>query len=293
MHVGALPTIGNAPFIIASQRGYFAAEGLDVQLVNFSSGAEIVAPLGTGQIDAGSSITLSAGLINAINRGLAVKVVADNGSLRPHRNIANIMVRKDLQAATSPVDLAKLARPIRAAATAEGLLPHAIILLQAEQAGLSITDVNMAFMGLPDMNAALKSGALDIAASGEPLITIAEQQGIATRWKEMAQLYPNMPYSNVLFGPNLLEKDRDTGERLVRGYLRGGPRLRRRVHKEQGPRCDSRLYLGSAEHTCLSFPDAPGQRRPCVYQSGWLDPDRAAYADPGTLDTHQPDPVRV
>jgi len=74
----------------------------------------------------------------------------------------------------------------------------------------------MTFLGLPDINAALSSGALDIANSGEPLITIAVQQGIAARWKPMADLYPEMPYSNLLFGPNLLEKDRDAGQRLIR-----------------------------------------------------------------------------
>jgi NitT/TauT family transport system substrate-binding protein len=216
-----LPTIGNAPFIIAQQRGYFAAEGLEVELTTFASGAEIVAPLGTGQIDAGSSITPSAGLVNAIVRNVPVKIVASNGTIKVHRNIADIVVRKALQPGAEPVDLKTLEKPIRAAATGEGLVPHAILLLEAEKAGLSFSDVSMSFMPLPDINAAMSSANLDIAASGEPLITIGVQQGIYSRWKRMAELYPDMPYSNVVFGPNLLEKDRDAGERLMRAYLRG------------------------------------------------------------------------
>src|SRR5262249_20630324 len=82
-------------------------------------------------------------------------------------------------------------------------------------------DVTMSFMGLPDMNAALQSKQVDIAASCEPLITIAEQQGIAARWREMADDFPDMPYSTVVYGPNLLDKDPDGGVRLMRAYLQG------------------------------------------------------------------------
>jgi NitT/TauT family transport system substrate-binding protein len=221
LKVGTLPTLGNAPFIIAQQRGYFAAEGIDVELMTFGSGAEIVAPLGTGQIDAGNSITPSAGLVNAVARGVAIKIVASNGTIKPNRNIADIVVRKALQPGAEPVDRATLNRPIRAAAAAEGLVPHAILLREAEKAGLAISDVNMTYLALPDINAAMASSQLDVAASGEPLITIGVQQGLYSRWKRMADLYPDMPYSNLLYGPNLLEKDRDAGERLMRAYLRG------------------------------------------------------------------------
>lgn len=221
IRVGTLPTIGTAPFLIAQQRGYFAQEGLEVELVNFASGGEIVAPLGAGQIDAAVSIAPSAGLVNAVARNVTLKVVADNGSIKPNRNIGNIVVRTSLAPASGYLDLATVPTPIRAAATGEGLLPHAILLLEAEKAGLKLSDVSMAFMGLPDVNAALQSGALDIAASGEPLITIGEQQGLLARWKPMADLYPDMPYSNMLYGPNLLEKDREAGAQLMRGYLRG------------------------------------------------------------------------
>jgi NitT/TauT family transport system substrate-binding protein len=221
LKVGTLPTIGNAPFIIAQQRGYFAAEGLDVELVSFASGAEIVAPLGTGQIDAGNSITPSAGLVNAVSRGVSIKIVASNGTIKPNRNIADIVVRTALQPGNEPVDLATLSKPIRAAAAAEGLVPHAILLREAEKGGLAFSDLNMNFLALPDINAAMSSGNLDVAASGEPLITIGVQQGFFKRWKRMADLYPDMPYSNLLYGPNLLERDHDAGAALMRAYLRG------------------------------------------------------------------------
>jgi NitT/TauT family transport system substrate-binding protein len=217
--VGSLPTIGLAPLLIAQARGYFNQEGLNVEMVNFANGDEVIPALATGQIDAALSVAPSAGLLNAVSRGQTVKIVASNGTIKPHRNIGNIIVRKDLAPDSGVLDLKTLKKPIKAAATVAGTLPHAVVLLEAEKAGFALTDVSMTFMGLPDMNAALQNKQVDIAASGEPLITIAEQQGVAARWREMADDFLNVPYSTVMFGPNLLEKDTDVGIRLLLEYL--------------------------------------------------------------------------
>ena len=219
LKVGSLLTIGLAPVLIAQQRGYFASERLNVDIVNYTNGAEIVPSLAAGQIDAGLSIAPSAGLLNALARGLEVKIVASNGTIKPHRNIGNIIIRKDLAPVSGYLDLSSLTPPIRAAATVEGILPHAIVLLEAEKAGFHLSDVNMSFLALPDMNAALQNRQIEIAASGEPLITIAEQQGIAVRWHEMADDFSDVPYSTMLYGPNLLNTDPSAGVRFMRAYL--------------------------------------------------------------------------
>src|SRR4051812_41920299 len=44
VRIGALPTLGMAPFLIAETRGYFAEEGLQVEYTTFDSGARMVAP---------------------------------------------------------------------------------------------------------------------------------------------------------------------------------------------------------------------------------------------------------
>ncbi|HEX6511320.1 MAG TPA: ABC transporter substrate-binding protein [Chloroflexota bacterium] len=222
LKVGTLPTIGNAPFIIATNKGYFREEGLEIELVPFSAGSETVPALGAGQIDAANSVTPSAGLMNAVIRGLPIKIVADDGDIRQGRNIANILIRKDAQPTAGQfADLASLKKPIRAAATATDLVPDAVIKLQLQKAGISLADAQFNYLGLPDINVAFKNGNLDLAASGEPLITIAVQQGLAVRWKPMAELVPGMPYSNLMYGPNLRDKDKDAGDRLMRGFLRG------------------------------------------------------------------------
>jgi len=219
MKIGGLPTLSLAPVVIALARGYFNQEGLLVELVSFNNEAEILTALSAGQIDAAVSVTPSAGLVSAVARGVEVRIVASNGTLVPHRNIGNILVRSDLAPRSGFLDWKTLKPPIRAAATTEGSLPHAIILLEAEKAGFKIADVTMSFLDLPAMNAALQSGQLDLAASAEPLVTLAEQQGSAVRWREMSEDFPAVPYSTMLYGPNLLNRDPEGGLRLMRAYL--------------------------------------------------------------------------
>ena len=59
--VGATSSTSDAPIFIADKKGYFREEGLEVKVVNFRSAADMVAPLGAGQIEAGAG-SASAGL---------------------------------------------------------------------------------------------------------------------------------------------------------------------------------------------------------------------------------------
>ncbi|MET0471240.1 MAG: ABC transporter substrate-binding protein, partial [Xanthobacteraceae bacterium] len=59
--VGATSSTSDAPIFIADKKGYFREEGLEVKVVNFRSAADMVAPLGAGQLEAGAG-SASAGL---------------------------------------------------------------------------------------------------------------------------------------------------------------------------------------------------------------------------------------
>jgi NitT/TauT family transport system substrate-binding protein len=76
VRVGIVGASSDAPFFIADAKGYFSAEGLVVELTSFDSGAKMVAPLGTGDLDAGGG-AVSVGLYNPVKRGVGLKIVAD------------------------------------------------------------------------------------------------------------------------------------------------------------------------------------------------------------------------
>src|SRR5215831_10335026 len=93
--IGISRTLSDAGYYIADAKGFFRDEGLEVALTGFNSAAQMIAPLGTGELEVGGG-TVSAGFYNAVGRGIAMKIVADQGSIRPGYGYSSLMVRKDL-----------------------------------------------------------------------------------------------------------------------------------------------------------------------------------------------------
>src|SRR5215831_128012 len=78
--VGTTNVASDVAIFIAEQKGYFRDEGIAVTTASFASAAKMIAPLGTGELDAGGG-TVAAGLYNAVERGINIKVVADKASV--------------------------------------------------------------------------------------------------------------------------------------------------------------------------------------------------------------------
>ena len=81
VNVGITDSSSDAVFFIADKKGYFKAEGLAATMTSFASAAKMIAPLGTGQLDVGGG-TVAAGLYNAVERGINIKIVADKARSR-------------------------------------------------------------------------------------------------------------------------------------------------------------------------------------------------------------------
>src|SRR5262252_10469868 len=87
--VGTGGSASDAPFYIAYDRGFFKDEGLDVDLIVLDSGAKVIAPLGTGELDVGSG-ALSVGFWNALVRGIKFR------HAQPGYLYQTVYMRKDL-----------------------------------------------------------------------------------------------------------------------------------------------------------------------------------------------------
>jgi NitT/TauT family transport system substrate-binding protein len=93
--IGVVNLSTDIAFYIAEKRGYFKAEGLKADFAYFDSGAKMIPPLGSGALDAGGGAT-SAGLYNAVERGIEFRVVADKGMSVDGYDYKALVVRKDL-----------------------------------------------------------------------------------------------------------------------------------------------------------------------------------------------------
>jgi NitT/TauT family transport system substrate-binding protein len=74
--LGQVGGLSDAAFFIAAEKGYFREQGIELEVSRFASAAQMVAPLGAGQLDVGGGAP-SAGLLNAMAREVPLKIVAD------------------------------------------------------------------------------------------------------------------------------------------------------------------------------------------------------------------------
>jgi NitT/TauT family transport system substrate-binding protein len=216
--VGATSSTSDAPIYIADKQGYFRAEGLDVKVVNFRSAADMVAPLGAGQIEAGAG-SASAGLYNAVARGIAIKIVADKASSPPGYGGTKILVRKDHVASGRYRELADL-KGMKFAMNAPGVSNTSTLNTLLKSAGLKYSDVETVDMPLPDHVAALKNKSVDASASVEPGPALAVKNGDAVVVKSDDEILPNHQIAVLLYAEDFARKQPEAAKKFMRAYIR-------------------------------------------------------------------------
>ena len=216
--VGATSSTSDAPIFIADKKGYFRAEGLDVKVVNFRSAADMVAPLGAGQIEAGAG-SASAGLYNAVARGIRIKIVADKASSPPGYGATKIMVRRDLIESgryKGPSDL----KGLRFAMNAPGVSNTSTLNTLLKSVGLKYSDVDTVDLPFPDHVVAFKNKSVDASASVEPGPAIAVRNGDAVIVKSDDEILPNHQIAVLLFSEDFALKRPEAARRFMRAYIR-------------------------------------------------------------------------
>jgi NitT/TauT family transport system substrate-binding protein len=216
--VGAAATTSDAPIFIADKKGYFKAEGLDVKVANFKSASDMVAPLGTGQLDAGAG-SASAGLYNAVARGIKIRIVADKASSAPGYGATKIVVRKDHIDSGRYKEVKDL-KGMKLAMNAPGVSNTSTLNTLLKSAGLKYSDVETVDLPLPEHVTVLKNKAVDAAASVEPAPTIAVKNGDAVVIKSDDQILPHHQIAVLLYSEDFALKRADAARRFMRAYIR-------------------------------------------------------------------------
>jgi NitT/TauT family transport system substrate-binding protein len=216
--VGVTSSTSDAPIFIADKKGYFRDEGLDVKVVNFRSAADMVAPLGAGQIEAGAG-SASAGLYNAVARGIKIKIVADKASSAPGYGATKILVRKDHVESGRYRQLKDL-KGMKFAMNAPGVSNTSTLNTLLKSAGLQYADVETVDMPLPDHVAALKNKSVDASASVEPGPALAVRNGDAVVIKSDDEILPNHQIAVLLYSEDFAAKQPAAARAFMRAYIR-------------------------------------------------------------------------
>lgn len=218
LRVGISGASSDVGFFIADKMGYFKQEGLAVEFIPFDSAAKMVAPLGSGQLDIGGGSS-SAGLYNAVARGIDIKIVADKGSTPPGYGFQPLLVRKDLVDSGRYKSLKDL-KGMTIAGSAPGSGSTSTMNEVLKRAGLKSTDVKRVFMGFPQHVLALQNKAVDASLTTEPSATRAVQSGAAVRIMGDDEIYPNHQLAVVLYAGDFIKSNPDAARRFMRAYLR-------------------------------------------------------------------------
>jgi NitT/TauT family transport system substrate-binding protein len=217
--VGTGGSASDAPFYIAHERGFFRDEDLDVDLIVLDSGAKVIAPLGTGELDVGSG-ALSVGFWNALVRGIRFRIVADRGHSEPGSLYQTVFMRKDLIDSGRFKSLADL-KGMRMGFAAQGVTSLSLLNEAAKFAGISFEDVIPVYLSFPQQIVALQNKALDGTLLIEPQATIAVNAGYGARFLDTNAFYPNQQISVIFYSEKFATERRDSAQKFMRAWLRG------------------------------------------------------------------------
>lgn len=218
LRTGLLSSASDAGFYIAMDQGYLREVGIELDVTPFDSAANMVAPLGTGQLELGGG-SHSAGLYNAIARGVNLKLVADKGSAPPGFGFQGLLLRRDLVESgqvRGPGDL----RGRRVATSGQGITPEAALVRWLQREGLTLEDVQFTQLNFAEHGAALAQGGIDASVTIEPFLTRALDLGAATLYQRTDQLVPGYQIAEVIYGGQFMQEQPDVARRFMTAYVR-------------------------------------------------------------------------
>lgn len=215
--IGVNNTVSDGLFTIADKLGYFKEEGIEPHFIVFDGGPRMIAPLGTGQIDVASG-AVSAGMYNAVARGINIRMVADKGSTTATDDYMPLLVRKDLVTSGKVKTYADL-KGLRIAESAPGGTPGAKLNHALKKGGLSYKDVRHVYMGYPLHYQALMNHSIDASVTTEPTATQAMQANVAVRFRN-ENPYPGQEVAVILYGGDFIKNKPALARKFMIAYIK-------------------------------------------------------------------------
>ncbi len=221
VNIGILYLLADGGIFVAKEKGYFAEQGLDVQLNRFTSGADVVALLATDRLDAGSG-GATPGLFNAYIRGVQAPIVNSKAVLSPEdKSGSNLLIRTDLWESGK----------VRSAADMKGMKvvvnniqsPSLNYVVRGlVKGGLTQNDVTMMEMPFDQFIPAMQRKAVDAVLAFSPLAnTISDRMKLGVPLPEFspAVTSTNDTANMMFYSPSFLKSEE--GKAFMVAHLKG------------------------------------------------------------------------
>jgi NitT/TauT family transport system substrate-binding protein len=248
-----LPYIPFMTFYIAQEEGFFAEQGLEVELVKFTSVTQALPLLVQGDLDVAAG-SISVGVYNAIAQDMNIKIVAGRDYIDPDQGNMALVVRKDLYdsgALDAVAEIKGKQVPMPCTACIYDFAMTAIL----ENTGLTLNDITTSRMAPQDIIAAFTGKSIEVATVGALQIGQIETLDCAEILKNFNDAIPNFQVAYVMFGPNLLEDNPEAGRKFMVAYLKG---VRQYTEGKTERNIEIALkYTGMDRDTLLKSPWSP------------------------------------
>jgi NitT/TauT family transport system substrate-binding protein len=217
--IAIIPATDMAPLWVAQKQGYFAEEGLEVEIVTKAGGGDVMTSLLGGDVDfAFASYPL---VVQAQEKGRGaknLKIVAEAAAATPENNA--VVAKKD-SPIRSEIDL----QAKRIGVTSTGSIVDMAVMATLRSAKADFSKIDWRQMRFPDMLPKLQSGEIDAAFLVEPFITIAQSQlGVWIVSQPMTGPLDGMPLTGYL----ALESTTKDSPKTVAAFQR----VIQKVHRE-------------------------------------------------------------
>jgi len=214
LRVGLLPIVDSLPFLVARERGYYAAAPElfpgGVELIMFNSALDRDSALQAGRIDAAVGDPIAAALLW---QTAGVRIVAVCQGMTPDEGVFAI-----LASPKSGLNDKESLAGARIAISPNSIIEYVTDSLLAE-AGLPLEQVQkVPVASIPQRLEMLLSGAIEAASLPDPLATLAEQRGAIRLLDDSSGR--NLSQSVLMFRLETLEEHGDQGRALLSAYDR-------------------------------------------------------------------------
>jgi NitT/TauT family transport system substrate-binding protein len=215
--VGILRFVSSGGLFLAKEKGFFAAEGLDVDLVFFDAAQPIAVAVASGDVAFGVT-AITGGTLNLAGKG-ALKMVASQGAERKGFK-GNALIVSNEAYARGITSLAKLAGA-SVAITQIGSSHHYMMGQIAAAENFDLSKITLKpLQGIPNMLAALKTNQVDAALTppqfAKPMLDKGEARLLAY-FSDVA----DYQYGAVFAAPKIVSEKADLVTRFVRAYQKG------------------------------------------------------------------------
>ncbi len=223
IRIGSTPSFIFLPVYAAEELGYFKAEGIKAEFVDFEGGAEVTTAMVGGSIDMGATMVERPMILAEKGFGSKNLVALEN------KNPLFLVVRKDL-----PAKDVKGLKGTRLGMTRAGSGTDLSLRALLKDAGL-VPDQDVTILGVGGVtsaNAALKAGQVDGFMAGEPAGAIAVYQLKLARYfvdprvGQGPKFLQYMTFSTLQASDGFIQKNPQLTERLVRAIVKTLRRLR-------------------------------------------------------------------